>query len=250
MHLHGHLASVIQDYGPVYSFLLFPYERLNGILGSYHANSQNISVQLMTRFWDHDLYSTYKWPQDMIDTFYPVVSKCKCNVGSLKQSTLETELSSDFIITPIPPIYEVYEDAFLKEEHQLALNVVLSMFPSCQVLLLFKVSLAIKVNDLVIGSSLSKYFKSSLLFIESIELNIAESLYEVEQFVGLKVVKESHEITRFWIAKVSVFMLHEYCYFFGKPVQVWSLTKKSYLLYIPIKSIKLVLLLSRCQSHF
>ena len=34
MHLHGHLASVIQDYGPVYSFRLFPYERLNGILGS------------------------------------------------------------------------------------------------------------------------------------------------------------------------------------------------------------------------
>ena len=117
MHLRGHLASVIQDYGPVYSFWLFPYERLNGILGSYHTNSQNISVQLMTRFWDHDLYSTYKWPQDMIDTFYPVISKCKCSVGSLKQSTLETELSSDFIITPIPPIYE---DAFLKEEHQLA----------------------------------------------------------------------------------------------------------------------------------
>ena len=50
MHLHAHIVSFIQDYGPVYSFWLFPFERLNGILGSYHTNHHIISVQLMTRF--------------------------------------------------------------------------------------------------------------------------------------------------------------------------------------------------------
>ena len=31
LHLHGHLASCIHDYGPVYSFWLFAFERLNGV---------------------------------------------------------------------------------------------------------------------------------------------------------------------------------------------------------------------------
>ena len=49
IHLHGHLASFIKDFGPVYSFWLFPYERLNDILGSYHSNSHNISAQRLAK---------------------------------------------------------------------------------------------------------------------------------------------------------------------------------------------------------
>ena len=36
MHLHGHLAECIKDYGPVYSFWLFAFDGLNGILKSFH----------------------------------------------------------------------------------------------------------------------------------------------------------------------------------------------------------------------
>lgn len=50
LHLHGHLKQCILDFGPIYSFWLFPYERLNGILGSYHTNCHDISLQLMRRF--------------------------------------------------------------------------------------------------------------------------------------------------------------------------------------------------------
>ena len=49
MHLHGHLQDCIFDYGPVYSFWLFSFERENGILGSYKTNKKNIEVQLMKR---------------------------------------------------------------------------------------------------------------------------------------------------------------------------------------------------------
>ena len=35
MHLHGHIKECIEDFGPVYSFWCFSFERLNGILGSY-----------------------------------------------------------------------------------------------------------------------------------------------------------------------------------------------------------------------
>ena len=35
MHLHCHLYDCILDFGPIYSFWLFSFERENGILGSY-----------------------------------------------------------------------------------------------------------------------------------------------------------------------------------------------------------------------
>lgn len=50
MHLHGHLADCIKDYGSVYGFWLFSFERLNGLLGSYPNNKRNIAIQLMKRF--------------------------------------------------------------------------------------------------------------------------------------------------------------------------------------------------------
>ena len=33
MHLHTHITDCILDYGPVYSFWLYSFERYNGILG-------------------------------------------------------------------------------------------------------------------------------------------------------------------------------------------------------------------------
>ena len=46
MHLSSHLVDCIRDYGPVYSFWCFSFERYNGILGSYHKNSHNIGKWL------------------------------------------------------------------------------------------------------------------------------------------------------------------------------------------------------------
>ena len=46
MHLSCHLVDCIRDYGPVYSFWCFLFERYNGILGSYHKNNHNIGEWL------------------------------------------------------------------------------------------------------------------------------------------------------------------------------------------------------------
>ena len=48
LHLHGHLRDCILDYGPVYLFWIFSFERLKGVLGSYHTNCHDISLQLET----------------------------------------------------------------------------------------------------------------------------------------------------------------------------------------------------------
>lgn len=50
MHLHWHLAECIQDYGPIYGFWLFPFERYNGILGNFPTNKRSTAEQLMKPF--------------------------------------------------------------------------------------------------------------------------------------------------------------------------------------------------------
>ena len=50
MHMHMHILNCILDYGPVYAFWLFSFERYNGILGSYRTNNRSIEVQLMRHF--------------------------------------------------------------------------------------------------------------------------------------------------------------------------------------------------------
>ena len=50
MHLHGHLAECIYQYGPIASFWLFSFERYNGLLGEFSNNKKNIEMQLMRKF--------------------------------------------------------------------------------------------------------------------------------------------------------------------------------------------------------
>jgi len=44
LHLCCHLMECVRDYGPVYSFWCFSFERYNGILGAYPKGSQNIGI--------------------------------------------------------------------------------------------------------------------------------------------------------------------------------------------------------------
>jgi hypothetical protein len=48
--LHTHVVDCIKDYGPVYSFWLFSFERYNGLLGNFRTNQRSIELQLMRRF--------------------------------------------------------------------------------------------------------------------------------------------------------------------------------------------------------
>ena len=50
MHLHLHLLDCILDYGPVYSFWCFAFERFNDMLGAFPTNSKQIEPQIMRKF--------------------------------------------------------------------------------------------------------------------------------------------------------------------------------------------------------
>ena len=49
MHLHLHLRECLHDYGPVYAFWCYAFERYNGILGRFPTNQKNIEPQLMKK---------------------------------------------------------------------------------------------------------------------------------------------------------------------------------------------------------
>lgn len=48
MHLHTHVVDCIKDYGPVYSFWLFSFERCNGLLGNFRTNQRSVELQLIS----------------------------------------------------------------------------------------------------------------------------------------------------------------------------------------------------------
>lgn len=64
MHLHLHLKDSILDYGPVYAFWLFSFERYNGVLGNYTTNNKNIEVQLMRKFINQQKAKDIHFPKD------------------------------------------------------------------------------------------------------------------------------------------------------------------------------------------
>ena len=98
MHLHLHLSECVRDYGPVYAFWCFPYERMNSILGSYHMNNHYISVQFANRFLNSKSYAPVNWPVEFREEFYPVIKRFSYSKGSLIQSAKFCD--------PLPPIKE------------------------------------------------------------------------------------------------------------------------------------------------
>ena len=69
MHLHCHLKECIEDYGPVYSFWCFAFERYNGILGSTCFNNRSIEIQLMRKFICEQFVLNVSLPEEHSETF-------------------------------------------------------------------------------------------------------------------------------------------------------------------------------------
>ena len=96
MHLHGHLVSCVRQYGPLYNFWLFSFERYNGILGNISNNKYNIKIQLMTRF-DRD--------NQMMNLKYSVAGQAemrgvfkKMLIMNSQRGTLSDMLAKDYVL--------------------------------------------------------------------------------------------------------------------------------------------------------
>ena len=87
MHMHCHLKSIVLDFGPIYAFWLFSYERFNGILGNQPSNNRSIEVQLMRRFNRDNTAYVLQSPEEFSDELGHLCSLDQRLTGSLLLTT-------------------------------------------------------------------------------------------------------------------------------------------------------------------
>ena len=164
LHLHVHLKECFMDFGPVYSFWLFALERLNGILGSYHTNCHDISLQLMRQFTSHLHYVTPNWPDEYQDELRPLLQNHHCQQGSPQATTFEEMLQQPDLnnsIKPLPPVYEVAWEAHLKiDVHELVTKILGSTIFT--LLTLHDKASYLSIRGYVLGSAVSRHVTKSL----------------------------------------------------------------------------------------
>ena len=73
MHLHAHLKECILDYGPLYGFWAFSFERYNGLLGNFHTNNKNPDVQIIRKFLTCSFVDSIQPPQEFAEHFAPLL---------------------------------------------------------------------------------------------------------------------------------------------------------------------------------
>ena len=118
----GHLTDCIRDHGPVYTFWLYAFKRMNGVLGSFQTSNHNISVQLMHRFDSMQRVATFEeWPESFKLEIQPLFQSYYRESGSLLE-TMSTGNASN--IKPLPPFREKsFNTDELKEIVQLMISI-------------------------------------------------------------------------------------------------------------------------------
>ena len=74
MHFHGHLKECVLNYGPVYNFWCFSFERFNGILSSFKTNNRCIEIQLMRKLLSDHFISCSTLPKEFAENCLPLLS--------------------------------------------------------------------------------------------------------------------------------------------------------------------------------
>ena len=242
LHLHGHLASCIRDYGPVYAFWLFSFERLNGVLGSYHSNNQAISVQVMRKFLNNTHYQSksLEWPQEFEDDLHSLLSKATYCKGSLMFATLENALHSPEaikLVEALPPAKEFILPSHVKHSliEDIAYYYSNDTCSVCNVLAICIRCKAIKIGSFVLGSEHSKFTTSSRLLVYT--TNGQVKLAQVHYYIRCNVMLSNEEIDKVWLVAVSYYVNHSCKVWFGHPVQVWSKTTETDIHFIPLNKI-------------
>ena len=92
MHMHAHLKEDILNFGPVYEYWLFSFERYNGILGNQPTNNRLAEPQIMQRFiGDNSAYS-FTFPDEFKEEFGSLCILESSVTGSLSDTLTDFNL--------------------------------------------------------------------------------------------------------------------------------------------------------------
>lgn len=111
MHLHCHMIECLKDYGSMYGFWCFSYERYNGILGKFPTNKKNVASQLMRRFLYESQCQSCSLPQDLPEELkhaFPALFSSASEIHNLKHNIAPALLNChDFSQIELPTLFKL-----------------------------------------------------------------------------------------------------------------------------------------------
>lgn len=258
LHLHCHLKDCLLDFGPATSFWLFSFERMNGVLGSFHTSNRAVEIQLFRKFISTQKVSSNMWPDiELTNILKPLlsdvdVSKDITSCGGLylhivqpfKKASILAANSTSKLLPPIK------EKGFIYSE--------LTLIDTCfstyfgeeykQTLVLHKESKSIVFNGDLYGTYFSRQKNSSLVILRN-QTQSSEVLkypYFIVGFVRCTVFFDpnlesgstiSEEIM---LIKAVPLQQHHQRYYYPQPVEVWRIPDSAFLnnyLFFPLSCI-------------
>lgn len=244
MHMYTHLCECVLDFGPVYAFWLFSFERYNGIMGGFQTNYRSIELQLMRKFLRDQSVQEISFPDcfrsdfeslfqtagqtgtlgeievEPVQSFRALASLCK---GPVQRTHLWNEVS---LYRCLPPscldCLEEHEVPYLWQMYK-------HLYPDVQegsVLGNFERFSSVEIGGERYGSSESRSIRLSYILASwvstggRIEMNASEPRAGCVKFYMRQNVCIGGEYRCFLLAYVMWYESHpEQCYF-GQPLKV------------------------------
>ena len=236
LHLHCHLSESILNFGPAPTFWLFSFERLNGILGSYHNNRHSVEIQLMRKFiTDQQIYQ-YEFPEILCS------EECKHILlgmhkvtGSTQQAFITQSCDEQYkFLSPIKQ--RVFDSSTLSSISEL----VHRCYRMLSVLMIHKEFPGIIVNGEMYGTQGSRYASNSLVMVRFSEQSDKIPCF-IEKFFKIATVTTNSLVIshgKLLVASVIKLTAHNDRGHYGSPVEVWQHNfEEKRVVYVPLQDV-------------
>ena len=252
LHLHLHLKDCVIDFGPVYGFWCYPYERYNGILGSFYTNQRSIEAQIMRKFVRKQRITSTKFPDEVKELFDHVLPNVS-ESGSLSQSIVSPEILNELKLKAtcniqttagikfttsvsfeqiLPPVYQKFFHQDFADMLDLTYR---EMYPTVSfksILLPYMQSARATIASQVLSSKKSRSMSGAVV-VAYWPMKIVREKFVwpdppilaagvIEYFVKHKVVTQEGETLEHILAYVKWAKDHSHRYWFGQSALVFS----------------------------
>lgn len=236
MHMHAHIREDLLNYGPVYGFWLFSFERYNGILGNQPTNNKLPEPQLMRRFIDDNSAGYFPFPDEFKEEFSSLCMTEAKVTGSVSDTIVDFRDAPTYTL-PSRSKYSTLDEQ--DREYLSTLFLKLNPSSTCASVsnAVFHKYTCISRNGRMISSSSSRRTTSSP-FIAMAEWDY--NLYgppptpltdpthpssrlrpvKIQHFSKVSINIGEH-VQYLVIARVSWYQPHPYQHKVGKPAEVW-----------------------------
>ena len=229
MHTHCHLKDVLLDYGPVYGFWLFSFERMNGVLEHQPTNHQHVETQLMRRFnHDNAAYATEN-PTDFHDELSEFCTLRQNLVGSLLPTKSHADRLYEFSNVFTVNVFEDHEATNLKG---LLAKLNTTSLDKINVNMTYKKYKYLTIKDIKINSSTTKNFSVAMATWKS---DVLGEILSVSAVNPIDIYQRPILINGFlkatffidgqiqsqYLVSAKWFQSHPSRFIVGKPAQIW-----------------------------